>query len=185
MVAQASQLITLLSVWLLLTRTRLGLFVRAVTQNRQRAAGLGVPTPRIDLLAFALKRAGMGGGQVRLITDPGFEQGGTACASVAELAARCEGRGIPAYGAEVGAGFGERIATLEGEIYELAEEEVARAHHGSLAREQRLLIEEDLKGGRLPAVVANAIQEKLRREQEAEHDARDHASGITRVRGFR
>ena len=32
--------------WLLLTRTRLGLFVRAVTQNRAMASALGVPTPR-------------------------------------------------------------------------------------------------------------------------------------------
>src|SRR5205823_2785236 len=43
----------LLLVWALLSRTRLGLWVRAVTQNRQRAAGLGVATPRIDLLAFS------------------------------------------------------------------------------------------------------------------------------------
>ena len=44
-------------------------------------------------------------------------------------------------------------------LNELAEEEVARAHHGSVAREQRLLIEEDLKAGRLPAVVATSSLE--------------------------
>ena len=38
---------------LILTRTRLGLFVRAVTQNRQMASCVGVATPRIDTLAFA------------------------------------------------------------------------------------------------------------------------------------
>ncbi|MGH2751574.1 MAG: DEAD/DEAH box helicase, partial [Actinomycetota bacterium] len=36
---------------------------------------------------------------------------------------------------------------------------VARAHHGSVAREQRVLIEEDLKAGRLPAVVATSSLE--------------------------
>ncbi|HUG85130.1 MAG TPA: helicase-related protein, partial [Euzebya sp.] len=36
---------------------------------------------------------------------------------------------------------------------------VARAHHGSVAREQRLLIEEALKAGRLPCVVATSSLE--------------------------
>ena len=36
---------------------------------------------------------------------------------------------------------------------------VARAHHGSVAREQRILIEEELKAGRLPAVVATSSLE--------------------------
>ena len=44
----------LLLVWVLLTRTRLGLFVRAVTQNRQMASALGVRTPKIDMMAFGL-----------------------------------------------------------------------------------------------------------------------------------
>jgi ATP-dependent Lhr-like helicase len=44
-------------------------------------------------------------------------------------------------------------------LNELAGEEVARAHHGSVSREQRLLIEEDLKAGRLPAVVATSSLE--------------------------
>ncbi|MEH3075477.1 MAG: ATP-dependent helicase [Quadrisphaera sp.] len=36
---------------------------------------------------------------------------------------------------------------------------LARAHHGSVSREQRSLIEEDLKAGRLPAVVATSSLE--------------------------
>ena len=36
---------------------------------------------------------------------------------------------------------------------------VARAHHGSLAREQRVLIEEDLKAGRIPCLVATSSLE--------------------------
>jgi ATP-dependent Lhr-like helicase len=37
--------------------------------------------------------------------------------------------------------------------------EVARAHHGSLAREQRVQIEEDLKAGRIPCLVATSSLE--------------------------
>ena len=45
------------------------------------------------------------------------------------------------------------------EINNLAGEEVARAHHGSVAREQRLLTEEALKRGDLRAVVATSSLE--------------------------
>ena len=41
-------------IWLLLVRTRLGLFVRGVTQNRAMAACVGVPTARVDTWAFGL-----------------------------------------------------------------------------------------------------------------------------------
>jgi urea transport system permease protein len=44
----------LLGVALLIGRTRLGLFVRGVTQNRPIAACMGVNTARIDTYAFAL-----------------------------------------------------------------------------------------------------------------------------------
>ena len=40
--------------WLLLTRTRLGLFVRGVTQNRAMASCVGVATARVDTWAFGL-----------------------------------------------------------------------------------------------------------------------------------
>jgi ATP-dependent Lhr-like helicase len=50
----------------------------------------------------------------------------------------------------------ERLALR---LNELAEEEVARAHHGSLAREQRTLIEEQLKEGALPCLVATSSLE--------------------------
>ena len=36
---------------------------------------------------------------------------------------------------------------------------VAKAHHGSMSREQRTLVEEELKGGRLPCVVATSSLE--------------------------
>ncbi|HSK10526.1 MAG TPA: helicase-related protein, partial [Vicinamibacterales bacterium] len=48
---------------------------------------------------------------------------------------------------------------LAGAINELAGETVARAHHGSLAREQRLAIEDALKAGRIPALVATSSLE--------------------------
>ncbi|MBA3844285.1 MAG: DEAD/DEAH box helicase, partial [Actinobacteria bacterium] len=37
--------------------------------------------------------------------------------------------------------------------------EIARAHHGSLAREQRQIVEEDLKAGRIPCLVATSSLE--------------------------
>ena len=44
----------LLVMYLLLTKTRLGLFVRGVTQNRAMASCVGVPTGRVDTWAFGL-----------------------------------------------------------------------------------------------------------------------------------
>jgi urea transport system permease protein len=46
--------LVLVGVSLLIARTRLGLFVRGVTQNRKMAACMGVNTARIDTYAFAL-----------------------------------------------------------------------------------------------------------------------------------
>ncbi|HEY6421937.1 MAG TPA: DEAD/DEAH box helicase, partial [Pseudonocardiaceae bacterium] len=40
-----------------------------------------------------------------------------------------------------------------------APEVIAKAHHGSMSREQRTLVEEELKGGRLPCVVATSSLE--------------------------
>jgi urea transport system permease protein len=70
-------LLVVLGMWLLLTRTRLGLLVRAVTQNRAMAAGLGVDTPRVDMLAFALGAgvAGLGGCALSQIGNVGPELG--------------------------------------------------------------------------------------------------------------
>ncbi len=50
----------------------------------------------------------------------------------------------------------ERLAQR---LNELAGEDLVRAHHGSIAREQRLQIEEELKSGRLPALVATSSLE--------------------------
>ncbi|MDO9235104.1 MAG: urea ABC transporter permease subunit UrtB [Aquabacterium sp.] len=44
----------LIGVWLLIEKTRFGLFVRAVTQNRPIASCMGVNTARVDTYAFAL-----------------------------------------------------------------------------------------------------------------------------------
>ena len=48
---------------------------------------------------------------------------------------------------------------LAGALNELAGETIARAHHGSLAREQRQEIEDALKAGRIPALVATSSLE--------------------------
>ncbi len=50
----------------------------------------------------------------------------------------------------------ERIANA---VNDLAGEELAHAHHGSIAREQRIRIEDDLKAGRLRALVATSSLE--------------------------
>src|SRR5437773_583200 len=50
----------------------------------------------------------------------------------------------------------ERIANA---MNDLAGEEIANAHHGSIAREQRIRIEDDLKAGRIRALVATSSLE--------------------------
>ena len=44
----------LVAMWALLSKTRLGLYIRGVTQNRSMAACVGVPTARVDTWAFGL-----------------------------------------------------------------------------------------------------------------------------------
>ncbi len=50
----------------------------------------------------------------------------------------------------------ERLALR---LNELAEKDIARAHHGSLAREERTVVEEMLKAGELPCLVATSSLE--------------------------
>jgi ATP-dependent helicase Lhr and Lhr-like helicase len=50
----------------------------------------------------------------------------------------------------------ERLALR---LNELAEEEISRAHHGSLAREERTVVEEMLKAGELPCLIATSSLE--------------------------
>ena len=45
--------VIVIGTWLLLTKTPLGLLIRAVMQNRNMASCLGVPTQRINMLTFA------------------------------------------------------------------------------------------------------------------------------------
>ncbi|PMS36964.1 urea ABC transporter permease subunit UrtB [Trinickia symbiotica] len=63
--------------WAVLTRTRLGLFVRAVTQNRSMAACVGIKTARIDSYAFAFGAgiAGLGGCALSQIGNVGPDLG--------------------------------------------------------------------------------------------------------------
>ena len=51
------------ALWLILNKTRLGLFVRAVMQNRRMASCVGVSTGKIDMMTFGLGSgiAGLGG----------------------------------------------------------------------------------------------------------------------------
>ncbi len=63
--------------WTVLTKTRLGLFVRAVTQNRRMAACVGVRTARVDAWAFAFGAgvAGLGGCALSQIGNVGPDLG--------------------------------------------------------------------------------------------------------------
>jgi urea transport system permease protein len=63
--------------WAVLTRTRLGLFVRAVTQNRGMAACVGVKTAFVDSYAFAFGAgiAGLGGCALSQIGNVGPDLG--------------------------------------------------------------------------------------------------------------
>jgi len=62
---------------LLIGKTRLGLFVRGVTQNRPMASSLGVNTNRVDTYAFALGSgiAGMAGCALSQIGNVGPDLG--------------------------------------------------------------------------------------------------------------
>ncbi len=64
-------------VWFLMNRTRLGLEVRAVMQNREMAAALGVPARRVDMWTFAVGAgvAGLGGVALSQIVNVGPEMG--------------------------------------------------------------------------------------------------------------
>jgi urea transport system permease protein len=69
--------LVLLLMWLLLTKTRLGLFVRAVTQNRGMASCVGVDTRRVDTRAFGLGSgiAGLAGVALSQIGNVGPDLG--------------------------------------------------------------------------------------------------------------
>lgn len=63
----------------LIHKTRLGLFIRAVTQNRTMARAVGVPSARIDMLAFGLGSglAGLAGCALSQIGNVGPDLGQT------------------------------------------------------------------------------------------------------------
>ncbi|WP_017773130.1 urea ABC transporter permease subunit UrtB [Paraburkholderia kururiensis] len=73
----AFSLIVVALAWAVLTKTRLGLFVRAVTQNRRMAACVGVKTARVDSYAFAFGAgiAGLGGCALSQIGNVGPDLG--------------------------------------------------------------------------------------------------------------
>ena len=65
------------SVWMLLYKTRIGLNVRAMTQNRAMAACVGIPTARLDAFMFGLGSgiAGLGGVALSQLGNVGPELG--------------------------------------------------------------------------------------------------------------
>ena len=73
----AFSIAVLIAMWAILNLSRLGMFVRAVTQNRPMAGCVGVPTGRIDTLAFGLGAgiAGLGGVALSQIANVGPDMG--------------------------------------------------------------------------------------------------------------
>ncbi|MES1164348.1 MAG: urea ABC transporter permease subunit UrtB [Verrucomicrobiota bacterium] len=70
-------IVVALGVWVLLYRTRIGLNVRAMTQNRGMAACVGIPTKRLDAWMFGLGSgiAGLGGVALSQLGNVGPEMG--------------------------------------------------------------------------------------------------------------
>ena len=70
-------LAVLFGMWAIMNLTRLGLFVRAVTQNRPIAACMGVSSGAIDTLAFGLGAgiAGLGGVALSQVSNVGPDMG--------------------------------------------------------------------------------------------------------------
>ena len=73
----AFALLVVAAVWAVLNLTRLGLFVRAVTQNRAMAGCVGVHTSRVDTMAFGLGAgvAGLGGVALSQVGNVGPDLG--------------------------------------------------------------------------------------------------------------
>jgi len=69
--------LVLVSMFLLLNKTRLGLFIRSVTQNRDMASCVGVPTGRVDMWAFGLGSgiAGLAGSALSQLGNVGPDLG--------------------------------------------------------------------------------------------------------------
>ncbi len=67
----------LIGMWILLSKTRLGLYIRGVTQNRAMASCVGVPTARVDTWAFGLGSgiAGLAGCALSQIGNVGPDLG--------------------------------------------------------------------------------------------------------------
>ena len=73
----AFSIVVMLFVWILMQKTRLGLEVRAVTQNREMAAAMGISTRRVDMWTFGIGSgvAGLGGVALSQLGNVGPELG--------------------------------------------------------------------------------------------------------------
>jgi urea transport system permease protein len=75
----AFAIVIVIGTWLLLTKTPLGLLIRAVMQNRAMASSLGVRTARVNMLTFAFGSglAGLAGAFLSQIGNVGPSLGQT------------------------------------------------------------------------------------------------------------
>ena len=69
----------ILITWLLLSKTNLGLYIRAVMQNRNMASSLGIPVARVNSLTFAFGcgLASLAGATLSLVSNVGPSMGQT------------------------------------------------------------------------------------------------------------
>ena len=78
----------MVAIWLVLTRTRMGLRLRAVGENHDAAHALGLPVlaMRFAAIAFGGAMAGLGGAYLSLVRVPQWTEGMTAGAGWIALA---------------------------------------------------------------------------------------------------
>jgi urea transport system permease protein len=69
----------ILITWLLLSKTNLGLYIRAVMQNRNMASSLGIPVARVNSMTFAFGcgLASLAGATLSLVSNVGPSMGQT------------------------------------------------------------------------------------------------------------
>ncbi len=125
--------------------------VAVVAAPADKPLDLSIVVPVEDLAA-----PGLAGGDVASGSAAGAEPRGSVWPHVEERLLEL----IRAHRSTIVFANSRRLAErLCARLNELAEQEVARAHHGSVSREQRAQIEEALRAGRIPAVVATSSLE--------------------------
>src|SRR4030095_14695434 len=110
---------------LLLSRTRLGLFVRGVTQNRPMASALGVPTNRVDMYAFGL---GSGASERWPVPSTRRWASGSSTSCSRRGPERCSPRSRSSSSSSSSSRSGRRDCSRSRAVWRDAERRIPRAH---------------------------------------------------------